>query len=87
MQLFIKLLIKSLREALLLRYAPEMKKQLTEDLGEWVPFYFEILKETKGRITSRTLDILLRAEIRQKDAFIPTLPLELAVIEIVGEGK
>lgn len=86
MHLFLKILIKSLRQALILRYAPEMKTEMKEELGGDVDFYLELLKETKGRITSKTLEILLKAEARQGKAFIQTLPLELAVVEIL-EGK
>lgn len=83
MHLFIKILTRSLRQALLLRYAPDMKKEVMEELGGDTEFYLELLKEKEGMITSRTLEVLLEAESRQGKAFIPTLPLELAVIKIL----
>ncbi len=84
MHLFIKLLVKSLRQALLLRYAPEMKEEVKAEIGDDASFYVELLKGDTKRINSKTLEIFLQAEERQGKAFIATLPLELAVIEIVG---
>lgn len=85
MHIFVRLLIRSLRNALLLRYAPEMKGELKEELGDEYEFFVELLKGDTKRINSKTLEVFLIAEERQGKAFIPTLPLELAVIEIVGE--
>ncbi len=86
MHLFIKLIVRSLRQALLLRYAPEIKNDMKEELGDEYNFFVELLKGDTKRINSKTLEILLQAEGRQGKAFIQTLPLELAVIEIVGGG-
>lgn len=86
MHLFIKILVKSLRQALLLRYAPDMKNDIKEELGNDIDFYTELIKEKKGAITSKTLEILLEAEQRQGKAFVSTLPLELAVVKLLGEG-
>lgn len=86
MHLFIKLLVRDMRQALLLRYAPDMKGELQEEMGiDSYAFFVELLKGDTKRINSKTLEILLKAEERQGNAFIATLPLELAVIEIVGE--
>ncbi len=83
MEIFLKLLIKHTRQMLLLRYAPDMKEEVKAELGDDTSFYLELLKDDTKRITSKTLEILLRAEGRQGKAFIQTLPLELAVIEIM----
>lgn len=83
MEIFLKLLIKHTRQMLLLRYAPDMKEEVKAELGDDTSFYLELLKGDTKRITSKTLEILLRAEGRQGKAFIQTLPLELAVIEIM----
>ncbi len=87
MEIFLKLLIKHLRQALLLRYAPDMKEEVKAELGGDIDFYLELLKGDTKRITSKTLEIFLQAEARQGKAFIQTLPLELAVIEIVEIDK
>lgn len=87
MKLFIKILIQHLRRALLLRYAPDMKDEMLKELGNDAQVYSELVKEKEGMITSKTLEILLEAEQRQSKAFIPTLPLELAVIKLVGAEK
>jgi len=87
MDLFIKILIKNLRQALLLRYAPDMKKEIQEDIGEDIDFFMELLKEKKGIVASKTLEVLIEAQERQEKAFIPTLPLELAVIKLIGKDN
>jgi len=87
MHLFIKILVKSLRQALLLRYAPNMKDEIKAELDGDVDFYLELLKGDTKHITSKTLEIFLQAEARQGKAFIQTLPLELAVIEIVAGNR
>lgn len=87
MEIFLKLLIKHFRQALLLRYAPDMKDEVKAELGGDIDFYLELLKGDTKRITSKTLEVFLRAEARQGKAFIQTLPLELAVIEIMETDK
>lgn len=84
MEIFLKMILMKLRTALLLRYAPEMKKELmeglTEDDGE---FLLEILKEKGGAINSKSLEILLGAIETLKYASVRELPLELALIKIL----
>ncbi|MCC7469763.1 MAG: DNA polymerase III subunit gamma/tau [Bacteroidetes bacterium] len=85
-KIFLKLLLTKLRLALLLRYAPEMKKELLDDTTEEdKKFLEEIIKEKEGIITSRTLEILLDAEELVKYASIPTLPIELAFTKIIDK--
>jgi DNA polymerase-3 subunit gamma/tau len=87
MLVFLKLILKTLRVGMLLRYAPEMKGELATSLPESEKTFFaEALKEKKGAITSKTLSVLLGAYQSMKFAFIPQLPLELALVEILG-GK
>ena len=50
----------------------------------WV-FLEKVTKEPNGIIVSKTLDIFLSAYETMGSAFIQTLPLELAVIKIIGE--
>ena len=86
MLIFMKLVLKTLRTGLLLRYAPEMKGELSLSLSESEKNFFkDALKEKKGAITSKTLVVLLDAYQNMKFAFIPQLPLEIALVEILGE--
>lgn len=80
---YLKLILVKLRLALLLRYAPDMKKDLESQISESdKDFFKEILQDKKGIITSKTLETLLEAERQIKHSFVKTLPLEIAVTKI-----
>lgn len=86
MQLYLKLVLTRLRTALLLRYAPEMKKDLMADMTEDdAEFIFRVLKEKGGAINSKSLEILLEAGETIKYASVKELPLELALAKIIAE--
>ncbi len=86
MQLYLKLILTKLRTALLLRYAPDMKGVLLESLSEDdQKFLMEILKTKGGNLNSKSLEILLEAGETIKYASVKELPLELALVEIIGE--
>ena len=83
MKVFFKLILQRMRYVLLLRYAPKMehalKLQVSEDEFE---FLIEIARNKEYEFNSETLVTLLRAYDEIKIAFIPSLPLELALIDI-----
>lgn len=84
--LYLKLILIKLRISLLMRYAPDMKKSLEEEIADSdKEFFKEILKEKKGMITSKTLEILLEAERNIRHSFVKSLPLESALVKMVGE--
>ncbi len=92
MKVYLKLILSKMRAALLLRYAPEMKHEIEERLGaEDAAFLKEILKikslpaQAGDGISSKTLARLLAAYQELRFAFIPELPLELALVDILGE--
>jgi len=89
MKLFAKLLIQKLRFAIILKYAPKLEKEMTEDLPEAdLAFLKKIIKEDKeGRIRSPALAFLLEGYQNFDRAFIPELPLELALIKILGQNE
>ena len=83
MKIYLKLILAKLRLALLLRYAPEMKKDIEEKLGgDDSNFLHEILKAKSDGISSKTLAVLLESYQELRYAFIPELPLELALIKL-----
>jgi len=83
--LYLKMILIKLRIALLMRYAPEMKKNLEEEIADSdKEFFKEILKDKKGIITSKTLEALLEAEIQIKHAFVKSLPLEIALTKVIS---
>ncbi|MDQ5953098.1 MAG: polymerase subunit gamma/tau [Patescibacteria group bacterium] len=84
MEIYLKLILTKLRLALLMRFAPEMKKDLEEEIADSdKEFFKEIVKEKKGVITSKSLEYLLEAEKNLKHSFIKSLPIELALTKIL----
>ncbi len=83
--IYLKLILIKLRLALLMRYAPEMKKDLEKDVADSdKEFFKEVLKDKKGIITSKTLEILLETQKQIKHSFVKSLPLEIALTKIIG---
>jgi DNA polymerase-3 subunit gamma/tau len=81
MRLFLELVLESLRAALLIRYAPELRESFAEELGADEFAALEKFAKEQG-ITHRTLLAFLAAAERIRYAPIPALPLELAVLEL-----
>jgi DNA polymerase-3 subunit gamma/tau len=87
MRIVLKLVIVYLRYILLLRYAPEMKDIIRERVGETeLQFLKELLKTKSDALSSKTLARLLDAYQAMRVAFIPEVPLELALIDILGQN-
>ncbi len=87
MELLFKLIIEKFRIAVLLRYAPKLESSLVEDVGEEdLEFLKKLIKaDTAGILRSGSLTILLEEYQNLGRAFISALPLELALVRIVGE--
>ena len=83
MKLYLKLIIEKLRMALILKYAPKLADEMAGDLSE------EDLKSLKAlpstSLNSATLAVLLEAYQNIDNAFVPELPLELALVKILGK--
>lgn len=83
-EVYLKMILSKLRYALMVRYAPKMKKKLQNNLfSEDYNFLEDLIKEKPDHISSRSLSILLEGYQAQKFAVIDSLPLELALIEIL----
>lgn len=91
MRLFLELVLETLRSALLMRYAPDLKPELAEELGSDEYASLEKFAAEKGLpagrqgITHATMLAFLNAAERIRYAPIPALPLELAVLELFPE--
>ncbi len=87
MKLFFKLIIQKFRIAIILRYAPKLADKMAEDLGETdLKFLQELVKEDKeGMLRSKALSVLLEEYQNMDKAFITELPLELALVRILGQ--
>ena len=86
MSFYLALVLAALRSTLLIRYAPELRNSLKEELGA---DEFAVLEKyvgsTRPNITHRTLLAFLEASERIRYAPIPALPLELAICKLFPE--
>ena len=79
--LFLELVLEALRTVLLIRYAPDLRTVLAEELGADEYAVLDVGRTT-SHITHQTLLAFLTASERIRYAPIPTLPLELAIFEL-----
>ncbi len=87
MKLYLELVLEALRTTLLIRYAPDLREELEQELGT---DEFAALEKfanpnvglTMSHITHATMLAFLTAAERIRYAPIPALPLELAVLEL-----
>lgn len=88
MRLYCTLILHKIRLILLLRFAPDMKKEIEMETSESdFAFLKEIAADKSGAVSSKTILQLLDVQRYQRDAFIAQLPLELALMEIIGQEK
>lgn len=86
MKIFFKLVLQKMRYLLLLRYAPKMKSHIEHRTSEDdFEFLLEIAENKNNIYNSQTLLALLHAYDEMKVAFDQSLPLELALLDIVEE--
>lgn len=85
MEILLKMIVRSLRFILLLRFAKDMKEEVVEQTGEEEFEKLSDLAKTAKNITSKTLLYFLEATSRQSFASISELPIEIAIIESIGE--
>ena len=87
-KVFMKMLLANLRTGLLIRYAPANRDEVLERISDTDKAFFkDVLQERKGVFTSKTLSILLDAYLKIDASFIKTLPLELAIVDILGNNS
>ncbi|MFA5999813.1 MAG: DNA polymerase III subunit gamma/tau [Candidatus Paceibacterota bacterium] len=89
MKLYFKLIIAKFRLGMILRYAPKLKDEMLGDIGDTDLKFLEDLvkKDKEGLFRSKTLSVLLTQYQNIDNAFISELPLELALIEILGQDS
>lgn len=86
-ELYLKLIILKFRVAIILRHSPNLLEDMKGELSEDdISFLKELLKEDKkGILRSKNLVVLLSAYNNIENSFITHLPIELALIEILGK--
>ncbi|MEX2052439.1 MAG: DNA polymerase III subunit gamma/tau [Candidatus Paceibacterota bacterium] len=89
MELYTKLIINKFRMAIILKYAPKLKQEFSGDLIDADIEYLEALieEDKEGMLRSPALATLLEAYQNLGNAFIAELPLELALVKILGQDK
>lgn len=82
MHLYLALVLEALRNVLLVRHAPELKKDIAEELGTDAFGEVEALAASpESKITHETLKAFLDAASRMRFSPVPALSLELAILE------
>jgi len=88
MKVFLNLILHKMRAVLLLRFADDVEGEMKEEFTEED---FKFLKDLSGKkgvnLTSQTLKELLYAYDEMRFASIPELPLELALIKLIGDNS
>jgi DNA polymerase-3 subunit gamma/tau len=85
MPLYLSLVLEYIRNVLLLRHAPELRAELKEEQGADVYTEMEVIASEKdSKLTHQTLLAFLDAASRLRFSPVPALPLELAVLELLG---
>lgn len=86
MGVLLKLLLQKMRAVLLIRFGAEGTVKADFSSDDFV-FISGIAKDKQGDIGSDTLIELLNAYTQISRAYIPSLPLELALINIISKNK
>ncbi len=86
-RLFTKLVIELFRYGLALRVAPEAKSLFDTMSDMDREIIGELVKNHKEMFTSKHLNVLLEAYQQLRYTVIPTIPLELALIAILGNDS
>jgi DNA polymerase-3 subunit gamma/tau len=86
MTLYLTLILERIRLVLLVRHAPELRKEIQEEVGadEYVELE-QAAKATESTLTHETLRVFLDASARIRFSPVPQLPLELAVLELFAD--
>ena len=85
MKIFLDLVVRKVRFVLLLRFAPTMKDEVRNNCSEQDLVLLEkIAKEAVKTLSSKELLVLLGTYTELRVSAIPTLPLELALMQIIG---
>lgn len=81
MSLYLSLLLERMRSVLLVRHAPDLRKELGVELGEEYASVLESAEMKDSKLTHNTLRAFLDASSRIRYVSVPALTLELAVLE------
>jgi len=84
-RVFLKLLLRKFRFVLLLRHAPRLKDLIKAEVSaEDFAFLSELAAKRESKLNEQTLLALLEAYEQSGRSYVPELPLELALMKILG---
>jgi DNA polymerase-3 subunit gamma/tau len=87
MKLFTTLLVERLRAILLLRFAPKLATDISRGYSDVdLEFLKDMASGAKEKINSQTLARLLLVFPQIPTSTVPELPLELALLDIIGDN-
>lgn len=88
MKILVKVLLRSLRLLMLLAYAPELEKRIAQEVSEEELDFLRKLAAQKPAVAlSAILKEFLVAHQEIGSAYIKQLPLELALVRILGQTR
>lgn len=88
MKLFARLVMKYIRYAMLLTLSPDLKKSFEDELGDDQLKEIEKIGEHENvKVFPQALRRLIEAYEEIKYSYIQSLPLELALIDVIGQDK
>ncbi len=88
MKVFLKLALQKMRYGLLLKVAPEMEKEIAKEISADDISLLKTLSTKEGNaLSSNTLLELLSAYDGVGRAYAPELPIELALVNLLGDKK
>lgn len=85
--IFLNMLVHMVRHLLLIRFSPDLKTTLIEEIGEDEYQFLFGLAEKKNNIHSQLLEQLLEVYAQMKNAYFSYVPLELAILKIIGNNE
>jgi DNA polymerase-3 subunit gamma/tau len=81
--LYLALVLELTRTVLLVRHAPELRKEIAAEYGEdEYPVIEELAMHADSKLTHQALKLLLDATERMRFSPVTSLPIELAVMEL-----
>jgi DNA polymerase III gamma/tau subunit len=88
MSIYASMLLSKIRSILLMRYSKTMADTFKQSLSELdFAFIQKHAEDPSSAINSKTLQVLLDAYLHIGSAYIPSIPLEIALFDLIQSGQ
>lgn len=84
--IFMQMLTRSVRSILQIRFSPQLKEIIKSEVGENEFMFLSTIAKEKNNIHSALLSRLLLAYSQMNSAFLKYTPIELAILESIGNN-